>query len=150
MKKVLGVRCGHDGYAYCVLEGTRTNPKVVYISDKFIPAPKKTKPQGLLWFFEEFEKFTQRYSPNFCTINLSGKRRNYWKAGDFGRMETEAILRLVYAKHNRKKILEKTNKQLEPIKPSFQKYLMPKLKTSDTKVLEAARIAYYGLKNDKR
>jgi hypothetical protein len=146
MPKVLGVRCGSDGYAFGVLEGNRVNPSLLYKSD-YIPAPQKMKSQQFQWYYEDFDKIMKKYNPNICVINVSGTPINCLKSGDVRRKENEAIVQLIFAEHNKKEIYEQKNKQLEVFDDNV-KALLGGQKT-DPRVFEAIRAAFCKLKNGR-
>jgi hypothetical protein len=131
--RILGVRCSPKDFAYCVIEGTKTNPKLVHYAEVQFPKGY-AKPLSLKWLMQEVDDLLRKHSVEAIAI----KRPEGLAARDkyfVERTEFETVFMLVGALRSLKPISKK-------IKATIAKDLGAKgkahyLTTIDTSVIPA-------------
>jgi len=103
--RVLGVRCSPKDFAYCVIEGTKTNPSLIHTEEVQFPRAY-VKPLTLKWLMQEVDDLLKKHSVDSIALKSSEGLARRGKPF-VERTEYETIFMLVGALRGLKPIVKK-------------------------------------------
>ena len=103
--RVLGVRCSPTDFAYCVIEGTRSNPSLIHTAEVRFPQAY-AKPLTLKWLMQEVDDLVKKHSIDSIALKssegLAARGKSFVE-----RTEYETVFILVGALRGLKPIVKK-------------------------------------------
>jgi hypothetical protein len=128
---VLGIRCSNHGYSFAIIDGTKTQPKLIASSS--VNAPKGfAKPAQLKWMCQEISDLAKKYS--ISSICMKGSEGLASRGAAFvDRVEMEAMVFVTGCELGIKRVLKKVKSTIA--KDLGQKGKAKYLKKLDTSML---------------
>jgi len=102
---VIGVRCSPRDFAYCILEGTKNEPRLIHYAEIQFPQ-SYSWPYNLRWLMQEVEDILNKYSVDSIAIKSSEGIASRGKSF-VERIEYETVFLLVSASRGLRPITKK-------------------------------------------
>lgn len=153
--KILGIRCSNKDFTYCVLSGTKSNPRE-YLSDTLAFPKGYALPLSLKWLVQEIDGIIVEHSIKAITLKgFEGRSRGKTYEE---RVMHEAAIIIAGANRGIKLIIKKVNSTIAKDlgQKGRAKYLanldftlIPKFDGASDKLKDALTVAWSELKNGR-